>query len=206
MCSTACTHPLALPRSGDATSTSHFRSRRYTTFGAFPQAGTGTEIIAKCPLAGMQYFDCISASGTVGPQGGNVNFYVHLRVRGLCTEIMTKSPLAECNILIAFPQVVVSVLDRIPTGWKCRNFIAFNIRVNILFNVLFSSCNRPVFLRVLLHIIVNCKLSFLTASPFFYIYLFIFDCFSFFLYLFIHFFCIIFISVVRFQMNHFPTH
>ena len=86
---------------------------------------------------------------------------------------MTKSLLVECNILIAFPQVVVSVLDHIPARWKCRNFIAFNI--NILFNVLFSSCNRPVFLRVLLHIIVNCKLS-------------IFGCFSFFIFIYLLFF------------------
>ena len=110
----------------------------------------------------------------VFPRGGNVNFYVHLRLRGPWTEIMTKSLLAECNILIAFPQAVVSVLDRIPVRWKCRNFIAFAISIKILFNVLFSSCNRPVFLRVLLHVIVNCKLS-------------IFDCFSFFFF-FIYFF------------------
>ena len=30
----------------------------------------------------------------VFPRGGNVNFHVHLRSRGQCTEIITKSPLA----------------------------------------------------------------------------------------------------------------
>ena len=94
-----CTHPLALPRSGDGASASHFRSRRCTTFGAFPQAGTGTEIITKCPLAGMQYFwlhfgkrNC--RFWIVFLWGGNVNFYVYLRSRGPWTEIITKSPLA----------------------------------------------------------------------------------------------------------------
>ena len=47
-----CTYPLAFPRSGDAASASHFRSRECTTFGAFPQAGTGTEIIINLPLRG----------------------------------------------------------------------------------------------------------------------------------------------------------
>ena len=69
--------------------------------------------MTKSPLTGMQYFDCVSTSGTV------------------------------------------SVLDRIPVRCKCRNFIAFNIRIKILFNVLFSSCNGPVFLRVFLHVIVR---------------------------------------------------
>ena len=35
--------------------------------------GRWNKVITKCPLAGMQYFDCISASGTVG-SGWNVNF------------------------------------------------------------------------------------------------------------------------------------
>ena len=38
----------------------------YTTYCAFPQAGTGTKIITKYPLAEMQYFFCITASGIVG--------------------------------------------------------------------------------------------------------------------------------------------
>ena len=48
-----CTHPLAFPRSGDAASASRFRSRECTTFGAFPQAGTGTEIITNLRLRGF---------------------------------------------------------------------------------------------------------------------------------------------------------
>ena len=73
------------------------------------------------PLAGIHNLLCISSSGNqnnykisargdaifwlhfrkrncrrwiVFPRGGNVNFHVHLRSRGLCTEIITKSPLA----------------------------------------------------------------------------------------------------------------
>ena len=141
-----CTHPLAFPRSGDAASASHFRSRECTTFGAFPQAGTGTEIITNLrlrgctilvafpqaelsaldsiPARGKCEFSCASPlAGTVHrnnyktsacgdakfwlhfrkrncrrwivfPRGGNVNFHVHLRSRGRCAEIITKSPLA----------------------------------------------------------------------------------------------------------------
>ena len=60
--------PLAVlhRQSGYAPSTSYFPSRGYTTYCAFPQAGTGTKIITKYPLAEMQYFDSISASGTAG--------------------------------------------------------------------------------------------------------------------------------------------
>ena len=91
--------PLAYPRSGYAPSASYFRSRGYTTYCAFPQAGTGTKIITKYPLAEMQYFCCISASGIVGAgeysrEGEIKNFHLHLRSRGRCTEIITKSPLA----------------------------------------------------------------------------------------------------------------
>ena len=137
-----CAHPLR----GDAASASHFRSRECTTFGAFPQAGTGTEIITNLRLRGCQIlvafpqaelsaldsipargkctFSCasplagtvhrknykISACGDVKfwvhsrkrncrfwivfPRGGNVNFHVHLRSWGRCTEKITKSPLA----------------------------------------------------------------------------------------------------------------
>ena len=50
---------------GYAPSASYFRSRGFTTNCAFHQAGTGTKIITKSPLAGMQYFDCISASRSI---------------------------------------------------------------------------------------------------------------------------------------------
>ena len=97
------------------------------------------------PLAGIHNLLCISSSGNrnqnnykisargdaifwlhfrkrncrrwiVFPRGGIVNFHVHLRSRGRCTEIIKKSPLRlrGCKILIAFPQAELSILDRIP--------------------------------------------------------------------------------------------
>ena len=64
----------------------------------------------------MQYFDCISASGTVFPRRGNVNFYVHLHYRSLepKPKLVQNLHLQECNILIVFPEVELSVLNRIP--------------------------------------------------------------------------------------------
>ena len=99
----------------------YFRKRNCRFWIVFPQRrnvnfyvhlrlrGPWTEIITESPLAGMQYFDCISASGTVGPsrilfpQGGNVNFYKHLRLRRTCREpkLVQNLPLRN-NILIAF--------------------------------------------------------------------------------------------------------
>ena len=159
----------------------------------------------------MQYFDCISASGTahsgsysrkggckflcasplagivnrnnykistcgdgkfwlhsckrncpfwiVFPRRGNVNFYVHLRLRGPWTKIITKSPLAGMQYFDCISASGSVFSGSYSREVECRNFIAFNISIKILFNVLFSSCNRPVFLRAFLHVIVNCKLS-----------------------------------------------
>ena len=81
-----CTQPLAYPRSGYAPSASYFRSRGCTTYCAFPQVGTGTKIIIKYPLAEMQYFDCVSASGTA-------DFGSYSRKGGGC-KFLRASPLA----------------------------------------------------------------------------------------------------------------
>ena len=115
-----CTHPLALPRSGDAASASHFRLQECTTFGAFPQAGTGTEIITnlrlrECnilvafPQAELSALDRIPARGKckflcASPLAGTVNqnnykisacrdaiFWLHFRKR-------------NCRFWIVFPQ------------------------------------------------------------------------------------------------------
>ena len=120
-----CTHPLAFPRSGDAASASHFRSRECTTFGAFPQAGTGTEIITNLRLRGckilvalpqaeLSALDSIPARGKckfscASPLAGTVhrNNYKNLRLRG-------------CKILVAFPQAELSALDSIPARGKCK--------------------------------------------------------------------------------------
>ena len=87
--------------------------------------------MTKYPLAGMQYFDCVSASGSV--YSGSYSREVEM-----------------------------------------SKFIVFNVGMKILFNVLFSSCNRPLFWRVLLHIIVNCKHLFhFNLFIYLFIYLFI---------------------------------
>ena len=107
-----CTHPLAFPWSGDAASASRFRSRECTTFGAFPQAGTGTEIITNLRLRGcnilvafpqaeLSALDSIPARGKckfscVSPLAGTVHrnnyttsacgdaiFWLHFRKRRL---------------------------------------------------------------------------------------------------------------------------
>ena len=101
------------------------------------------------PLAGIHNLLCISSSGNgnqnnnkistrgdaifflhfrkricrrwiVFPRVGNVNFHVHLRSRGRCTEIITKLRLRGCKILIAFPHVELSISDRIPARGKCK--------------------------------------------------------------------------------------
>ena len=115
-----CTHPLAFPRSGDAASASHFRSRECTTIGAFPQAGTGTEIITNLRLRGCNIlvafpqaelsaldsipargkckFSCASLLvGTVHQNNykisacGDVKFWLHSRKR-------------NCRFWIVFPR------------------------------------------------------------------------------------------------------
>ena len=50
----------------------------------------------------------------VFPRGGIVNFHVHLRPGGRCTEIIQNLRLRGCKILIAFPEAELSILDRIP--------------------------------------------------------------------------------------------
>ena len=65
--------------------------------------------MTKSPLAGMQYFDCVSASGSV--YSGSYSREVEMS--------------------------------------KFIVFNMFNVSMKILINVLFSSCNRLLFWRVL---------------------------------------------------------
>ena len=80
-----CTHPLAFPRSGDAASASRFRSRECTTFGAFPQAGTGTEIITNLRLRGCNILVAFPQAELSAPDS--------IPARGKC-KFSCASPLA----------------------------------------------------------------------------------------------------------------
>ena len=114
--------------------------------GSYSRKGGGCKFLCATPLAGTvnrNYYrisPCRNAIfwlhfrkrncrfWIVFPQGGNVDFYKHLHLRRPCRELklglIQNLPLRN-NILIAFPQAEVFILNRIPARWECRNFIAF---------------------------------------------------------------------------------
>ena len=68
----------------------------------------------------MQYFDCITESGTAGSgsysREGEMQIFMCISACGAYVgELLLNLRSRECNILIVFPQAEVSILDRIPT-------------------------------------------------------------------------------------------
>ena len=63
-----------------------------------------------CPLAGMQYFDCISATSGSYSRRGEMDIFMCISAK-----LLQNLRSWECNILIASPQAELSIPDRIPT-------------------------------------------------------------------------------------------
>ena len=89
---------------GDVKFWLHSRKRNCRFWIVFPRGGNVNfymhlrEIVTESPLAGMQYFDCIPASGIVNSRSysreGGWKFLCASPQTGPWTEINTKSPLA----------------------------------------------------------------------------------------------------------------
>ena len=82
-------------------------------------------IECRCPLAGMQYFECISAKRRcsfhfVFPLVG-MSIFHGISASGDAVTIFTVDVrLRECNIFSAFTQAELSVLICNPARWKCK--------------------------------------------------------------------------------------